>query len=267
MLKKILFFLLLFHFCFAQKEIEIETVVIKRIPKIESILKKLQKQLVKSCDTTTHVFSLKQLNLQNKDTIVFRNEDQVLKINAFDGNFSKKNSIENKDNWFTKVKETFKMYAASESPIGWISGFPIRKNLTITKFDFLVNSKQYGYDVQWLTDNTIEVKFETPGFYKGSFRIDKNYNLLHLEYETTAPYPFYYTSAESVGKYHKFTSSWIYQREKVSLDFEVVHKKMTLVSLSIEEKLSDFLFNRYDKEGVVFTDRTNFTTSIALQKK
>ena len=106
------------------------------------------------------------MNLQNKDTIVFRNEDQVLKINAFDGNFSKKNSIENKDNWFTKVKETFKMYAASESPIGWISGFPIRKNLTITKFDFLVNSKQYGYDVQWLTDNTIEVKFETPGFIK-----------------------------------------------------------------------------------------------------
>ena len=86
-------------------------------------------------------------------------------------------------------------------------------------------------------------------------------------YETTAPYPFYYTSSESVGKYHKFTSSWIYQREKVSLDFAVVNKKMALTALSIEEKLRDFLFNRFDKEGVIFTDRTNFTTSIELQNK
>jgi hypothetical protein len=42
---------------------------------------------------------------------------------------------------------------------------------------------------------------------------------------------------------------------------------MTLKALSIEEKLRDFLFNRYDKEGVIFTDRTNFTTSIELQNK
>lgn len=267
MFKRILFFVLVVNFCFSQKEVEIETVVVKRIPKIDNILKKLQKQLVKNCDTVTHTFLLRQLNLQNNDTIIFRNEEQFIKINALDGNFSKKNSIENNNNWFTKVKETFKLYDASESPIGWISGFPIRKNLTITKFDFLVNSQQYVYEVEWTAENSIEVKFETPGFYKGRFVVDKNYNLLHLEYETTAPYPFYYTSAESVGKYHKFTSSWIYQREKVSLDFAVVNKKMTLTALSIEEKLRDFLFNRYDKEGVIFTDRTNFTTSIELQNK
>lgn len=265
MSKILLFFLLFYSFCFSQKEVEIETVVVKRAPKIENILKKLQKQLVKNCDTTTQSFLLRQVNLQNSDTIIFRNEEQVIKINALDGKFIKKNRIENKDNWFTKVKETFKLYDATESPIGWISGFPIRKNLTVTKFDFLVNSKNYVYEVAWTAANTIEVTFETPGFYKGSFIIDKNYNLLHLEYETITPYPFYYTSAESVGKYHKFTSSWIYQREKVHIDFTVVNKKMILTALSIEEKLRDFLFNRYNKEGLIFTDRTNFTTSIELQ--
>ena len=71
MFKRILFFVLVVNFCFSQKEVEIETVVVKRIPKIDNILKKLQKQLVKNCDTVTHIFLLRQLNLQNNDTIIW----------------------------------------------------------------------------------------------------------------------------------------------------------------------------------------------------
>ena len=111
------------------------------------------------------------------------------------------------------------------------------------------------------------VAFESKGFYKGSFVVDKNYNLLQLNYETQEPYPFFYTSEESIGKNHKFTSNWIYQREKVAMSFEIVKNKMVLKSLSIEEKLRDFTFKRFDENGSVFTDVNNFYTNIKLVNK
>jgi hypothetical protein len=97
--------------------------------------------------------------------------------------------------------------------------------------------------------------------------VDKNYNVLQLNYETDLPYPFFYTSEESIGKNHKFTSNWIYQREKVAMKFEIFNNKMILKSLFIEEKLRDFTFKRFDDKGVTFTDVNQFYTNIKLVNK
>ena len=137
----ILFFLSIFTFSFAQelKDAEIELVQIKSKPKIATILKRVNKQLLKKTDTTSFVFDLHQINLKNSDTIINRTEDQIIKISNFNNTFSKKNVIENKDNWFTNFKDIFKAYTSEESPIGWLSGFPIRKNLTTAELDFFIH--------------------------------------------------------------------------------------------------------------------------------
>jgi hypothetical protein len=265
----ILLFLSVTTFSFAQelKDAEIETVSIKSKPKVATILKRLNKQLLKKTDTTSFVFDLRQINLKNSDTIINRTEEQIIKITNFNNSFSKKNVIENKNNWFSNFKEIFKDYSADESPIGWLSGFPIRKNLTTAELDFFIHSNGYVFAREWLDNGELLVTFESKGFYKGSFVVDKNYNLLQLNYETQEPYPFYYTSEESIGKNHKFTSNWIYQREKVAMSFEIVKNKMVLKSLSVEEKLRDFTFKRFDEKGVVFTDVNHFYTNIKLENK
>jgi hypothetical protein len=265
----ILLFLSIATFSFAQelKDAEIETVNIKSKPKIATILKKLNKQLLKKTDTTSFVFDLSQINLKNSDTIINRTEEQIIKITNFNSTFSKKNVIENKDNWFSKFKEIFNEYSSEESPIGWLSGFPIRKNLTTAELDFFIHQNGYEFTREWLENEELLVTFESKGFYKGNFIVDKNYNLLQLNYETQEPYPFFYSSEENIGKNHKFTSNWIYQREKVAMNFEIVKNKMVLKSLSIEEKLRDFTFKRFDEKGVIFTDVNQFYTNIKLVNK
>ncbi len=265
----ILLFLSVTTFSFAQelKDAEIETVNVKSKPKLITILKKLNKQLLKKTDTTSFVFDLRQINLKNSDTIINRSEEQIIKITNFNNSFSKKNVIENKDNWFSNFKEIFKNYSADESPIGWLSGYPIRKNLTTAELDFLIHPGGYRYSREWLDNEELLVTFESKNFYKGSFIIDKNFNLLQLNYETQEPYPFFYSSEQSIGKNHKFTSNWIYQREKVAMSFEIVKNKMVLKSLAIEEKLRDFTFKRFDESGPVFTDVNNFYTNIKLVNK
>ena len=265
----ILFFLSIFTISFAQelKDAKIELIHIKSKPKIVTILKRVNKQLLKKTDTTSFVFHLRQINLKNSDTIIKRNEEQIIKISNFNNTFSKKNVIENKDNWFSNFKAIFKNYAADESPIGWLSGFPIRKNLTTAELDFFIHPNGYEFTREWLDNDELLVAFKSNGFYKGNFIVDKNYNLLELNYETEQPYPFFYTSEESIGKNHKFTSNWIYQREKVAMNFEIVKNKMVLKSLSIEEKLRDFTFKRFDEKGVIFTDVNQFYTNIKLVNK
>jgi hypothetical protein len=265
----ILLFLSIATFSFAQelKDTEIETVNVKSKPRIATILKKLNKQLLKKTDTTSFVFDLSQINLKNSDTIINRNEEQIIKITNFNSTFSKKNVIENKDKWFSKFKEIFNEYSSEESPIGWLSGFPIRKNLTTAELDFFIHPNGYEFTREWLDNDELLVTFESNGFYKGNFIVDKNYNLLQLNYETQEPYPFFYSSEENIGKNHKFTSNWIYQREKVAMNFEIVKNKMVLKSLSIEEKLRDFTFKRFDEKGVIFTDVNQFYTNIKLVNK
>ena len=266
-MRQLLLLFLFSTFLYAQNDKEIEVVVVKKAPKIATILKKVNKQLLKNVDSTTYTYTLNQLNLENSDTIISRNEKQLLKFTDFAGQFSKKNEVENKDNWFTKIKETFKDYSVKESPIGWISGFPVRKNITITDLDFIRTTRGYVYKVEWINDEDLLISFQSANFYKGQFVVDRNYNLLSLSYEVQAPYPFYYTSDQSVGKYHTFTSSWIYQREKVDMTFKIIKKKMALESLTIDEKLRDFVFNRYNKEGVTYTKKTNFSTQIELFRR
>jgi hypothetical protein len=265
----ILLFLSIAKFSFAQelKDAEIELVNIKSKPKIATILKRVNKQLLKKTDTTSFVFNLRQINLKNSDTIINRDEEQIIKITNFNNTFSKKNVIENKDNWFTNFKAIFKNYTAEESPIGWLSGFPIRKNLTTAELDFFIHPNGYEFTREWLDNDELLVTFESKGFYKGNFIVDKNYNLLQLNYETQEPYPFFYSSEENIGKNHKFTSNWIYQREKVAMNFEIIKNKMILKSLSIEEKLRDFTFKRFDEKGVIFTDVNQFYTNIKLVNK
>lgn len=265
----ILLFLSLTTFSFSQelKDAEIEVVNVKSKPKMATILKRLNKQLLKKTDSTSFVFDLRQINLKNSDTIINRKEEQILKIVNFNNTFSKKNVVENKDNWFSNFKEIFKDYSAEESPIGWLSGFPIRKNLTTTDLDFFNHPNGYVFTREWLDNDELLVTFVSKGFYKGSFIVDKNYNLLQLNYETQEPYPFFYTSEESIGKNHNFTSNWIYQREKVAMSFEIVKNKMVLKSLTIEEKLRDFTFKRFDEKAAVFTDVNNFYTNIKLVNK
>ena len=264
-----LLFLSVTTFSFAQEinDAEIELVNIKSKPKIATILKRLNKQLLKTTDSTSFEFDLRQVNLKNSDTLINRKEAQIIKITNFSNTFSKKNVIENKDNWFTNFKEIFKAYSSEESPIGWLSGFPIRKNLTTAELDFFIHPNGYEFTREWLDNDELLVTFESKGFYKGNFIVDKNYNLLQLNYETQQPYPFFYTSEGSIGKNHKFTSNWIYQREKVAMNFEIVKNKMVLKSLSIEEKLRDFTFKRFDEKGVTFTEVNQFYTNIKLVNK
>ena len=265
----ILFFLSVATFSFAQepKDAEIELVNIKSKPKILTILKRVNKQLLKKTDTTSFVFDLRQINLKNSDTIINRTEEQIIKITNFNSTFSKKNVIENKNNWFSNFKEIFKVYSSEESPIGWLSGFPIRKNLSTAELDFFIHPNGYEFTREWLDNEELLVTFKSNGFYKGNFIVDKNYNLLQLNYESELPYPFFYTSEESIGKNHKFTSNWIYQREKVAMKFEIFNNKMILKSLFIEEKLRDFTFKRFDEKGVIFTDVNQFYTNIKLVNK
>jgi hypothetical protein len=265
----ILFFFSIATFSFAQelKDSEIETVNVKSKPKMVTILKRVNKQLLKKTDTTSFVFDLRQINIKNSDTIINRTEEQIIKITNFNSTFSKKNVIENKDNWFSNFKEIFKAYSSEESPIGWLSGFPIRKNLTTAQLDFFIHPNGYEFNREWLDEDELLVTFKSNGFYKGNFIVDKDYNLLELNYETEQPYPFFYTSEESIGKNHKFTSNWIYQREKVTMNFEILNNKMILKSLSIEEKLRDFTFKRFDEKGVIFTDVNQFYTNIKLVNK
>ena len=110
----ILLFLSVTTFSFAQelKEAEIESVAVKSKPKIATILKRLNKQLLKKTDTTSFVFDLRQINLKNSDTIINRKEDQIIKITNFNNTFSKKNVVENKDHWFSNFKEIFAAYSA-----------------------------------------------------------------------------------------------------------------------------------------------------------
>ncbi|WP_353149099.1 hypothetical protein [Flavobacterium sp.] len=265
----ILLFLSIATFSFAQelKDAEIEVVQIKSKPKIVTILKRVNKQLLKKTDTTSFVFDLRQINLKNSDTIINRTEEQIIKITNFNSTFSKKNVIENKDKWFSIFKEIFKGYSSEESPIGWLSGFPIRKNLSTAELDFFIHPNGYEFTREWLDNEKLVVTFKSNGFYKGNFIVDKNYNLLQLNYETELPYPFFYTSEESIGKNHKFTSNWIYQREKVAMKFDIFNNKMILKSLFIEEKLRDFTFKRFDDKGVTFTDVNQFYTNIKLVNK
>ena len=81
----ILFFLSVAKFSFAQefKDAEIELVNIKSKPKILTILKRVNKQLLKKTDTTSFVFDLRQINLKNSDTIINRTEEQIIKITNF----------------------------------------------------------------------------------------------------------------------------------------------------------------------------------------
>ena len=81
----ILFFLSIFTISFAQelKDAEIELVHIKSKPKIATILKRVNKQLLKKTDTTSFIFNLRQINLKKSDTIINRNEEQIIKITNF----------------------------------------------------------------------------------------------------------------------------------------------------------------------------------------
>lgn len=264
-MNKFLCLILFSVFAFSQKELDIQTVTVRSKPSIKTIFKRLNKQLEKNADTTSYVFNLKQINLKNTDTIINRNEQQTIKINNFVDSFTKKNVVENKNNWFTKQKQVFASYNDKESPIGWISGYPVRKNLNVAKLDFIKNQRGYTYDVSWDDNDNLLINFSSDRFYKGSFTIDANYNLLALNYETIEAYPFYHTSTESIDNFHLFTSNWIYQREKTALTFVIKNKKMVLKTLSIEEKLKDFVFKRFEKKGVVsFEDKNNFYTSIEL---
>jgi hypothetical protein len=250
-----------------EKTTQIEEVIIKSKPSAKNAMAKLRKNLEKDIDTATYVYQLIQCNTQNADTIINRNEQQTIKLIDFNGNFVKKNVIENKDNWFTNIKTTFAKYNSEESPIGWISGFPVRKNITVANLDFIKNNKAYTYTTEWFEDNLLKINFTSFNFYKGHIVVDQSYKLVSIFYEVQTPYPFFYSSKESIGKNHKFTSNWKYQKEKVQLTFGKNEKnKVHLHSIQIEEKLQDFVFNRYDENGVVFTENNNFTTQILLEK-
>ena len=84
-----LLFLSVTTFSFAQEinDAEIELVNIKSKPKIATILKRLNKQLLKTTDTTSFEFDLRQINLKNSDTIINRNEEQIIKITNFNNFF------------------------------------------------------------------------------------------------------------------------------------------------------------------------------------
>ena len=61
--------------------------------------------------------------------------------------------IENKNNGFSNFKEIFVAYSAEESPIGWLSGFPIRKNLTTAELDFFIHPNGYVFTREWLDND------------------------------------------------------------------------------------------------------------------
>ena len=260
-------FLLFTTICFSQKELDIEVVSVKSKPKITTILKNMLKRFEKSADTATLTYNLRQINLRNTDTIINRTELQTLKFKNYLGEFSKKNKVENFNNWFTKQKEVFATYNDKESPIGWISGYPVRKNVSLSRLDFFKNPRGYTYTVTRDDNDNLLVNFENDRFYKGSFTCDNSFNVLAISYENLEPYPFYYTSPNDVGNFHAFTSNWNYQKERVNIVFTVnKQNKIALKTLQIEEKLTDFVFKRFEKKGVVsFEEKCNFYTKIGLE--
>ena len=250
----------------AQKTTQLDEVVINNKIDFNKLIKKIKKQLVKNCDTISYKYNYTQKSNKNNDSILSLNEIDLIGIKSYSNNFKKKIIRKNKSNWIDSNNLIFKNYNTEESPVNWISNFPIRKNLNTINLKFFKNYKDYTYEYS-VTDSIVNVKFNSDKGYKGSFSYKKDsYNLTSIEYENNVPYNFSNISSHNLKSINDYESNWNYETEKVNIHFTENKNKIKLQSILIEERINDMEFKRFDKKGkILFEEKNNYFTIINLK--
>lgn len=252
----------------SQEPIALNEVTISKNIDVKSILKKIRKELSTNCDTTDYKFQMYMYSKINDDTLLFINENIKLKIKSFNNQFIKKYS----DTLLQKIKSTdkkiFTKYIEHSSPLGWLSDYPIRKNLNTIHLDFLKNHKNYKYELNKINDNENLLSFFSDSLYNGKILYNsKTKKPISIEYSNSKPYLFTHISSQNFRTVNNFESSWFYTIEKVFIKFQNKIDKIYLSSLNIEEEIKDFEYKTFNKSGgILYTEKNNFSTSIILNK-
>lgn len=266
---------ILFYFTFlstcniySQEPIILNEVTISKSINIKSILKKIKKELLKNCDTVNCEFRLFQYSKMNNDTLLFVNENIGLKIKSFDNSFIKKYSVSLQKKILDIDEKLFNKYIKHSSPLGWISNYPIRKNLNTVNLDFFKNHKNYRYELNKVNENENILLFYSDTLYNGKILYNSKTNKpISIDYFSSKPYLFTHTSSQNLRTVNDFESSWYYLKERVHIKFDTKLDKIYLTSLKIEEEIKDFEYKNFNKKGdLIYTEKNNFSTSIILDK-
>ena len=209
---------ILFYFTFllpyslySQEPIILNEVTISKSINIKSILKKIKKELIKNCDTVNYKFHMLQYSKINNDTLLFVNENIGLKIKSFDNSFTKEYSDTLQKKILDIDKKLFNKYIEHSSPLGWISNYPIRKNLNTINLDFFKNYKNYRYELNKVNENENILLFYSDTLYNGKILYNsKTKKPISIEYSSSKPYLFTHTSSQNLRTVNNFESSWYY---------------------------------------------------------
>lgn len=266
----LIFITILGHFnSYAQEPIVLNEVVVTNGINIKFLLKKIKNGLIKNCDTVNYKFNLFQHSNINNDTLLFVNEKIELKIKSFDNSIITKYSDSLQKKIVDIDKKVFNKYIEHSSPLGWISNYPIRKNLNTINLDFIKNFKNYSYKLNKVNENENVLLFYSDSLYNGKIVYNsKTKNPISIEYSNTIPYLFTHTSSQNLRTINNFESSWNYITEKVFIKFHNENGKIYLTNLKIDEEIKDFEYKKFNKKGkLIYTEKNNFSTTIILALK
>lgn len=268
MIKSIFYFLLFSNIitCSQEKSIDLDEVVLSGNLKIRPLLKKIKNELIKHADTINDSFSLNQLTSMNEDTLLFIDEDILMKVKSFDGSFKMKHS-----NHLTKHIQDidfkyFSKYPKQASPLGWISSYPKRNNLNIVNLDFIRNYKDYYFTLEQLDEYESVLHFYSDSLFTGEIGFNsKTKQPTFIKFYNSVPYLFTHTSFQNLRATSNFESSWNYINQKVQINFQTKNGKISITKLIIEEDIVDFEHKNFDKKGqLIFSDKNRFSTKIFL---
>ncbi|WP_428223468.1 hypothetical protein [Flavobacterium sp.] len=229
----------------------LEEVVVRNKVDFSKILKKIKSKLNEKSDTVGVYYNLKMNLLQDEKTLIDIDDTLQLKMKSMGClsklGFSKKyaNKME------SLIAEKFNTFKYRDSPLHWIAEFPLRKNLNVSKLDFLNNLKEYRYEL--VDENSMEngLVFVSDSLYSGKMVYNKqSKELVSIIYENVTPYRFYNIVAVNARKYDVEQSNWKYLKEKVILKFSNKNPNV-IETLSIEETIDNFNSKQFNKKGEV----------------
>lgn len=252
----------------AQDTINLNEITFKKKVNYKKLLKKIKSSMESKVDTNTTLFHIDQISTINNELLLSLNDTLTLKINSFANKFEKKykkSVIE----YVQNINNTkFKNYIENSTPIGWISNYPVRKNLNTVNLDFFSNYKDYQYCVYNIDLTHNKLTFKSQCNYKGEIIYDrKTFKPQKIIYESISPYNFSHSSSQNLKTSANFKSTWTYLFEKVEIIFTDVNTTLGLLSIDIAEKIQDFSYERYDKKGtIIYSDKNDFETILKLKR-
>ncbi len=250
----------------AQDTIKLKEITLKKTVKLKPLLKKIKYNLVNDIDTLATNFKIEQFSSINNSELFNINDTLILKIKSFNNKFTKKypkhiiKLIEDINN------TRFKNYIENSSPIGWISNYPLRKNLNTIELDFIKNNKYYKYNHEKINDSINILNFKSDSTYVGYILYNcKTFKPKRISYESIFPYEFTHSSSQNLNSNLTFKSTWTYLVEKVNIQFIEIKNKLALSKITITEKIENFKYESYDKKGnLIFNDKNDYETIFNL---